>query len=93
MIGPIDNKPIRLDRTSAPGAAGEDDRKAQGRPRQTDRVEISAEARQRAAESQTVSGLSPERVAEIKDRLADGSYGSTEVLETIAHRMIEQGDV
>lgn len=92
MIGPIENQPVRLDRSSKAEQEGGEEQKA-ARPRQTDRVEISAEARQRAAELDTVEGLSPERVARIRSNLADGTYSTPEVLDTVARRMIEQGDL
>jgi anti-sigma28 factor (negative regulator of flagellin synthesis) len=93
MIGPIDNKPIRLDRSTAPGQDGGEDKQAAARPRQADRVEISAEARQRAAELDTVTGLSPERLALIRKNLADGTYSAPEVLDAVARRIIEQGEL
>lgn len=92
MIGPIENQqPIRPERTKPePGVSPE---KAAPQTRPADRVEISAEARERATRLDGVTGLSPERMAEIRQRLSDGTYSTPEVLETVARRMIEQGDV
>lgn len=93
MIGPIENQPIRLDRTQQAGKGTGESKEAAAQPRKADRVEISPEARQRAADLDTVAGLSPERTAEIRRKLADGSYGTDEVLGQVAQRMIERGDV
>lgn len=92
MIGPIENQPVRLDRnegTNRPAGEGKD---AATQPRRADRVEISTEAREKAAQLQ-VEGLSPERVAEIRQRLADGTYNSPEVIDEVARQIIERGDV
>lgn len=92
MIGPIENnQPVRLDRARQPGteAAGQD---APGSARRTDKVEISAQAREQA-EALNREGLSNERIAEIRAKLADGSYDTPEVLESIARKIIEHGDV
>jgi len=93
MIGPIEKQPVRLDRSQSTGKGSGESNEATAQPRKADRVEISAEARQRAAELHTVTGLSPERTAEIRRKLADGSYGTDEVLGQVAQRMIERGDV
>jgi anti-sigma28 factor (negative regulator of flagellin synthesis) len=55
-------------------------------------VEISREARQRAAELDNVPGLSSEQVAEIRHRIATGAYDAPEVTEAIARRMIDCGE-
>ena len=92
-IGPIESTPIRPERTDGGAKKAGEAAEAASQARRADRVEISAEARQAAAKLGEVPGLSPERVAEIRQKLADGSYDSAEVVETIARRMIDRGDV
>ncbi len=98
MIGPIDKPSIRLDRAepaerpAPPEKVGEDAPGTTARPR-ADRVEISQEGRQAVAHLDQVPGLDPERVARIRQRIADGSYDAPEVLDTVARRMLRRGDV
>jgi anti-sigma28 factor (negative regulator of flagellin synthesis) len=91
MIGPIENNPTRFNPAVSGQEGGEEKKASQTPP--ADRVEISQEARERAANLESVSGLSPERVAEIRHRIATGAYNAPEVLESIAQRMLESGDV
>lgn len=92
-IGPIESTPIRPERTDGTAKKAGEAAEAPSQTRRTDRVEISAQAREAAAKLGEVPGLSPERVAQIRQKLADGSYNSAEVVETVARRMIQRGDV
>jgi hypothetical protein len=39
------------------------------------------------------SGLSPERLTEIRKRILDGAYDSLEAVDRVARRIIERGDI
>ena len=67
--------------------------------RAADRVEISDAGRTLAAretESLSASGrseLSAERVSEIRQRILEGAYNATDVVDEVARRMLERGDI
>jgi anti-sigma28 factor (negative regulator of flagellin synthesis) len=69
----------------APGAAA---------PR-NDSVEISDAGRALAggADAQRTSGLSAERAAEIRTRILEGAYNSAAIVDKVARRILDQGDV
>jgi len=93
MIERIENQPIRLDRPERAAKTDADHHPA-AQARRADRVEISEEARERAlAAADEGTGLSPERLTEIRQRIADGAYDTPEVLDHVARAMIERGDV
>lgn len=93
MIDRIENQPIRLDHPKRTRKTDADQPPA-ARARPTDTVEISEQARERAlAAADEGAGLSPERLSEIRQRIADGAYDSPEVLDRVARAMIERGDV
>jgi hypothetical protein len=63
-----------------------------------DRIEISAEGRRLAAQQSTAGAhrpepLTTERAQAIRQRIDSGAYDAPEVLETVARRMLERGDV
>ncbi|HEX6924996.1 MAG TPA: flagellar biosynthesis anti-sigma factor FlgM [Longimicrobiaceae bacterium] len=63
-----------------------------------DRVEISEAGRALAARQADnldarVSELTPERVEEIRQRILEGAYNSIQVVDTVARRMLERGDI
>lgn len=65
-----------------------------------DRVQISdagralaAQAASSAANMATADGLSPDRVAQIRNRILEGAYNSVEVVDQVARRMLERGDI
>ncbi|HEY8484280.1 MAG TPA: flagellar biosynthesis anti-sigma factor FlgM [Longimicrobiales bacterium] len=61
-----------------------------------DRVEISDEARALAAQEQAAAGtegLSPERLALIRQRIREGVYDSPEVVAQVARELLRRGDV
>jgi hypothetical protein len=37
--------------------------------------------------------LGPERVTEIRQRILEGAYNSIEVVDEVARRMLERGDI
>jgi hypothetical protein len=64
-------------------------------PERSDKVQISnagraLAARDGAAES---SSLSPERIAELRQRVLDGAYNSLEVVDEVARRILAKGDL
>lgn len=67
-------------------------------PSRSDRVEISDEARSRAAElegEQPAEAAPAEKrsVEEIRQRIQDGVYQSDQALDSIARRILERGDI
>ena len=65
-----------------------------------DKVEISDVARQLAASTRGVDGvstarteLSPERVAAIREKILTGAYNSVEVVDQVARKMLASGDI
>lgn len=96
---------IRDIRSDAPGAApiqpvrGINNRPAaQGAPESRDRedlVEISDEARELAAREEVAAetSLSPERITELRRWIQAGGFDAPEVVDTIARRLIERGEV
>jgi len=55
-----------------------------------DSVQISDAGR---AVSATGAGLTPERMAEIRGRIQEGAYNSLAVVDEVARRILETGDV
>lgn len=64
-----------------------------------DRVQISEAGRALAAQAsgapseEVRAELSPERVAQIRQRVLEGAYNSVNVVEEVARRMLERGDI
>lgn len=61
-----------------------------------DRVEISEEGRALAkasAENATRETLSPGRLAQINERIGDGTYHTPEVAEEVARQILDSGDL
>ena len=63
-----------------------------------DKVQISAAGRALAAQatgnSEDVRAeLSPERIAQIRQKVLEGAYNSVNVVEEVARRMLERGDI
>lgn len=64
----------------------------------SDRVQISEAGRELAAQAKTATDpaaepLSPERVEEVRQRILGGAYNSAGVVEEVARRMLERGDI
>lgn len=65
-----------------------------GRRDRTDRVGLSPEGLALAAKAQdTETNLTPERIADIKAKIADGFYNKPEVAGDVARRVLASGDV
>ncbi len=62
-----------------------------------DRVEISdagrALAAQRGGESEASGAMSAERLAELRQRVLGGAYNSLDVVDQVARRMLQSGDI
>ncbi|MDQ6831008.1 MAG: hypothetical protein M3081_19265 [Gemmatimonadota bacterium] len=71
----------------APSVSSE--RPAASRNRE-DRVQISDAGRAKAAET---TGLDPQRVTDVRRKVLEGAYNSVNVVDTVARRILEQGDV
>lgn len=75
--------------TRAPGAVTESAPVAPA----TDSVQISDAGRARAASANDVSGLDPERVAQIRQNILSGAYNSLDVVDQVAQRILNSGDL
>ena len=64
-------------------------------PTRTDRVEISDAGRALAAQGgdEATGAMSAERVSELRQRVLSGAYNSLEVVDQVARRMLDRGDV
>jgi negative regulator of flagellin synthesis FlgM len=60
-----------------------------------DKVQISDAGRALAAQATTPgrSELSPERIAEVRERILSGAYNSLDVVEEVARKMLATGDI
>jgi negative regulator of flagellin synthesis FlgM len=59
-----------------------------------DEVHISVAGRELAARSSSsTSELSPERIAQLRQRVLDGAYNSLAVVDKVARRIIGSGDL
>ena len=64
------------------------------RSSRSDSVQISDAARAAlAGTSSTEGSLSPERTAELRKKVLEGAYNSLNVVDHVAKRIIERGDV
>jgi anti-sigma28 factor (negative regulator of flagellin synthesis) len=61
----------------------------------SDQVQISDAGRALAAQAadQNGSQLSAERIAEVRERILSGAYNSLDVVEQVARKMVESGDI
>ena len=61
-----------------------------------DHVQISDAGRAKAAEASDASsaaGLDPQRASDIRRKVLEGAYNSVNVVDTVARRILERGDV
>jgi anti-sigma28 factor (negative regulator of flagellin synthesis) len=58
-----------------------------------DRVEISAQGRARTAELQPVAPDATGRLAEIRRRILEGAYDADTLVDQVAQRIIQRGDL
>lgn len=63
----------------------------------SDKVQISEAGRALSAQASSRTGetreLSQERIAQIRQRVLEGAYNSVGVVEEVARRMLERGDI
>lgn len=60
----------------------------------SDKVSISDAGRALAAQASEGKGeLTPERISEIRERILSGAYNSLEIVEQVARKMLESGDI
>ena len=100
----IDNRPADLHRAGTvkgvegvkPETASRQSATQAAAPR-NDQVQISDAGRALAAQLESRDGvrgsLSPERISEIRQRVLEGAYNSVEVVEEVAKRMLDRGDI
>jgi anti-sigma28 factor (negative regulator of flagellin synthesis) len=63
-------------------------------PRRSDSVQISDAGRALStSEASGAGSLSADRVAELRKRVLEGAYNSTHVVDQVAKRILERGDV
>ena len=60
----------------------------------SDQVQISDAGRALAAQADATRGeLTPERIAEIREKILSGAYNSLEIVEEVARKMLASGDL
>lgn len=96
--------PIRPDRSQAPASAPSAN-PAGGQPAapvppvppvpRTDSVEISSSGRSLAGrlDAEQRSTLDPERVAELRRKVYEGAYNTLDVVDQVARRILQRGDL
>lgn len=96
LINPRSNSPIRPE-ASAPVTKPEPVASQPGKsaPAQQrgDEVQISDAGRARASQRSATPGLTPERTAEVRQRILDGAYNSIAVVDEVARRILGSGDL
>ena len=62
-------------------------------PARVDRVEISEAGRALAAKGTEGGEMSADRVSELRQRVLSGAYNSLDVVDQVARRLLDTGDV
>lgn len=92
-VGPAANPTVGPGRKeSQPEPAGA----PASRPSRTDSVEISSAGRALAgvdSNEESSSSLTPERLAELRQRVLEGAYNSVDLADQVARRILDRGDV
>ena len=88
----------RLREQGRPAPAGGEPAQPVTGPARVDRVEISDAGRAMAAQGpesgeSARAELTPERLAELRHRVLSGAYDSLAVVDQVARRMLQRGDV
>lgn len=78
---------------SSPAHAGSGSAPAQAE--RADRIELSPEARAMAARLDEAGAeeLTPERIAQLRQRIRDGVYDSPDIADAVAQRILGSGDL
>ena len=89
-ISPSESRSIRSGQEiGAPKSVGQNDGNAKSAAPARDRVELSAEGRALAR----ASSLDATRVDSIRQRVLQGAYDNLNVIDTVARRMMQRGDI
>jgi negative regulator of flagellin synthesis FlgM len=98
-INPVSSEVVRSDRARELQRSASERQQQAPRPAQPaqrgDQVQISEAGRALAAKTADPvrEALSPERVAEVRERILSGAYNSLEVVEQVARKMLASGDI
>ena len=84
----------KVDQSENRGGAPAPTSQGTARPARGDSVQISDAARSALAGTSATGGsLTPERTAELRKKVLEGAYNSLNVVDHVAKRIIERGDV
>ena len=84
----------KVDQSENRGGAPAPASSGSARPARGDSVQISDAARAALAGTSSAGGpLTPERTAELRKKVLEGAYNSLNVVDHVAKRIIERGDV
>jgi negative regulator of flagellin synthesis FlgM len=83
----------KVDQSENRGGAPASTSQGSARPARSDSVQISDAARAALAGKATGGSLSPERTSELRKKVLEGAYNSLNVVDHVAKRIIERGDV
>ena len=84
----------KVDQSENRGGAPAPASQGSARPARGDSVQISDAAREALAGTSATGGsLTPERTAELRKKVLEGAYNSLNVVDHVAKRIIERGDV
>ena len=89
-------RPESVKPTGAPaGAASTSPVSPSSAPKRSDQVQISDAGRALAGELQggASTGLSAERTAELRRKVLEGAYSSMSVVDQVAQRILDRGDI
>ena len=82
------------DQSENRGGAPASTSQGSARPARSDSVQISDAARSALAGTSATGGsLTPERTADIRKKVLEGAYNSLNVVDHVAKRIVERGDV
>ena len=84
----------KVDQSENRGGAPAPSSPGSARPARGDSVQISDAARAALSGTSATGGsLTPERTAELRKKVLEGAYNSLNVVDHVAKRIIERGDV
>jgi hypothetical protein len=95
QVRPVVQKPAVKGHEQAENRPGAPAAGAQGagRPPRGDSVQISDAARALAGGEAAGGPLTPERTAELRKKVLEGAYNSLQVVDHVAKRILDRGDV
>ena len=92
-VRPAVQKPAAKVEDRAGNGGGTPASSGAARPARSDSVQISDAARALQSGSAAGGPLTPERTAELRKKVLEGAYNSLNVVDHVAKRIIERGDV